>query len=110
MFSSEIIYDKDLFPTLPPHEPINESFAFVDDNDDNKSLITKGKGNHQHMMCNNLNCCNEHKSLAIACPLSRSIELTAGSKFTRFQERRYEQATWQMYYRIRKARVESGTY
>lgn len=135
LFSSEVIHDKDLFPSLPPCESIvryskkksaveNErnitlSFDRISNVPSNfyQNLI-EDKSRPQHLIHKSIKYCDESQSLhedrnkspAIACPLSRSMELTPNSDVTRFQERRYEQATWQMYYRIQKARVKRGAY
>ena len=144
-FSYDIIYDTDLFPSLPPCKSIMISSCECSIDKDKMNVnfpVSSGEGS----TCNGLSdfdsnsslqnslqnqeishdvvhihdsldeqkgCCEiRQASSAIACPLSNSHEyshrMTPDSEVIRLQERRYEQATWQMYYRISKAKAERG--
>ena len=144
-FSYDIIYDTDLFPSLPPCKSIMSS-SCASSMDKNKMNVNITVSSDERSACNRLSdvdsnssiqssiqiqeishdvvhnhdsfdeqkgCCESRQtSSAITCPLSNSHECwhrtKSNSELIRFQERRYEQATWQMYYRISKAKAERG--
>ena len=144
-FSYDIIYDTDLFPSLPPCKSIMSS-SCASSMDKNKMNVNITVSSDERSACNRLSdvdsnssiqssiqiqeishdvvhnhdsfdeqkgCCESRQaSSAITFPLSNSHECwhrtKSNSELIRFQERRYEQATWQMYYRISKAKAERG--
>ena len=107
LFSREKRKTSDINSTLMKQDSISKGESC-------KERIEHNQNIYHHTIQKNSNHLDRyqydrHKSSAIACPLSTYLELSnRSSEVSRFQKRRYEEATWQMYHRICKARAKRG--